>query len=170
MQYRILLAGLIAALVMPMLGFTGAAQAQSFKIGYVNSERILRDSAPARAAQAKLKAEFSGRDKELQGMAARLKAAGEKLDRDRSVLSASDLVKRQREFADLEKDYQRKQREFREDIGQRRNEELAQVLDKANRAMKALADKEKYDLIVQEVVYASPRIDITEKIIKALGK
>jgi outer membrane protein len=170
MQPRILTTGLFAALIVSMLSIAAPVGAQGLKIGYVNSERILRDSAPARAAQAKLKAEFSGRDKELQGLAARLKSAGEKLERDRSVLSSSDLIKRQREFADLEKDYQRKQREFREDIGQRRNEELAQVLEKANRAMKTLADKEKYDLIVQEVVYANPRIDITEKIIKALGK
>lgn len=170
MQPRILTTGLFAALIFSILSIAAPVGAQGLKIGYVNSERILRDSAPARAAQAKLKAEFSGRDKELQGLAARLKSAGEKLERDRSVLSSSDLIKRQREFADLEKDYQRKQREFREDIGQRRNEELAQVLEKANRAMKTLADKEKYDLIVQEVVYANPRIDITDKIIKALGK
>lgn len=146
------------------------AQAQALKIGYVNTERILRDAGPAKSAQKKLEAEFSSRDKDLQAMAARLKSTGQKLERDRTVLSDSDLVKRQREFADLEKDFQRKQREFREDLGQRRNEELSQVLEQANRAIKKLADDEQYDLIVQDVVFASPRIDITERILKALGK
>lgn len=145
------------------------AQAQAMKIGYVNTERILRDAGPAKAAQKKLEAEFSARDKDLQALAARLKSSGQKLERDRTVLSDSDLVKRQREFADLEKDFQRKQREFREDLGQRRNEELSQVLEKANLAIKKLADDEAFDLIVQDVVYASPRIDITERILKALG-
>ena len=145
------------------------AHAQAMKIGYVNTERILRDAGPAKAAQKKLEAEFSARDKDLQALAARLKSSGQKLERDRTVLSDSDLVKRQREFADLEKDFQRKQREFREDLGQRRNEELAQVLEKANRAIKKLADDESFDLIVQDVVFASPRIDITERILKTLG-
>lgn len=145
------------------------AQAQAMKIGYVNTERILRDAGPAKAAQKKLEAEFSARDKDLQALAARLKSSGQKLERDRTVLSDTDLVKRQREFADLEKDFQRKQREFREDLGQRRNEELAQVLERANRAIKKLADDEAFDLIVQDVVFASPRIDITERILKTLG-
>ena len=152
------------------MAFSAPAFSQAPKIGYVNTERILRDAAPAKAAQKSLEREFSGRDKELKKLAARLKSMGEKLERDRTVLSDADRQKRQRQFADAEKDYQRKQREFREDLGQRRNEELAQVLEKANRAIKKLAENEKYDLIVQEVVYASPRIDITSKILKALGK
>lgn len=144
------------------------AQNTSLKIGYVNTERILRDAAPAKAAQKKLEREFSARDKELQSMATELKSMGEKLERDRAVLSETDRMRRQREFAELEKDFQRKQREFREDLGQRRNEELAQVLDKANGAIRRLADTEKYDLILQEAVVAGARIDITDKVLKAL--
>ena len=139
------------------------------KIGFVNTERILRDAVPAKAAQQKLEQEFSRRDKELQDMAARLKSLGERLDRDAAVTCESERQRRQREIAEVEKEYQRKQREFREDLNQRRNEELSQVIDKANRVIKQIAEQEKYDLILQEAVFASPRIDITDKVLRALG-
>jgi outer membrane protein len=145
------------------------AQAQSPKIGYVNTERILRDSAPSKAADQKLQAEFSKRDKELQDVAARLKALGERIDRDAAVTQESEKVRRQREFAELEKDFQRKQREFREDFNQRRNEELSQIVERANRVIKQLAEQEKYDFIIQEAVFASPQVDITERVLKALN-
>ncbi len=146
-----------------------ASAQEAPKIGFVNTERILRDAAPAKAAQQKLEQEFSRRDKELQDMAAKLKSLGEKLDRDAAVTSESERQRRQREFAESEKDYQRKQREFREDLNQRRNEELSQVIDKANRVIKQIAEQEKYDVILQEAVFASPRIDITDKVLRALG-
>ncbi len=146
-----------------------AAHAQTPKIGYVNTERILRDSAPSKAADQKLQAEFSKRDKELQDVAARLKALGERIDRDAAVTQESEKVRRQREFAELEKDFQRKQREFREDFNQRRNEELSQIVERANRVIKQLAEQEKYDFIIQEAVYASPQVDITERVMKSLN-
>ena len=146
-----------------------ASAQEALKVGFVNTERILRDAAPAKAAQQKLEQEFSRRDKELQDMAARLKSLGERLDRDAAVSSESDRQRRQREFAESEKEYQRKQREFREDLNQRRNEELSQVIDKANRVIKQIAEQEKYDVILQEAVFASPRIDITDKVLRALG-
>ena len=139
------------------------------RIGYVNTERILRDAAPAKAAQQKLEAEFSKRDKELQEMAGRLKGLGERLERDGAVMNDSERSRRQREFSDLEKDFQRKQREFREDLNQRRNEELAQVVDRANRVIKQIAEQEKYDFILQEAVFASPRVDITDKVLRSLS-
>ncbi|MFA7666961.1 MAG: OmpH family outer membrane protein [Burkholderiaceae bacterium] len=139
------------------------------RIGFVNTERILRDAAPAKVAQQKLEQEFSRREQELQDMAARLKSMGERLERDAAVMSESDRQRRQREFADVERDFQRKQREFREDLNQRRNEELAQVIERANRVIRQIAEQEKYDLILQEAVFASPRIDITEKVLRALA-
>ncbi len=151
------------------LAFTAAGAQEATKIGFVSTERILRDAAPAKAAQQKLEQEFSRRDKELQDMAARLKSLSERLDRDAAVTSEADRQRRQREYAESEKDYQRKQREFREDLNQRRNEELSQVIDKANRVIKQIAEQEKYDVILQEAVYASPRIDITDKVLRALG-
>ncbi|KAA0217904.1 MAG: OmpH family outer membrane protein [Lautropia sp.] len=146
-----------------------ASAQEAGKIGFVNTERILRDAAPAKAAQQKLEQEFSRRDKELQELAARLKSLGEKLDRDAAITTDSERQRRQREIAEVEKEYQRKQREFREDLNQRRNEELSQVIDKANRVIKQIAEQEKYDLILQEAVFASPRIDITDKVLRALG-
>ena len=158
---------LMLLLAMCVLPF--AANAQESKIGFVSTERIFREAAPAKAAQAKIEQEFSRRDKELQDMAARLKAMSDKLDKDAAVLSESDRVKRQRELADLDKDFQRKQREFREDLNQRRNEELATVLEKTNKVIRQIAEAEKYDIVFQEAVYASPRIDITDKVLKALN-
>ncbi len=144
--------------------------AEESKIGFVNTERIFREAAPAKAATVKIEQEFSRREKELQDLAARLKGMSEKLDKDAVVLSDSDRVKRQRELADLDKEFQRKQREFREDLNQRRNEELAAVIERANKAIKQIAEVEKYDVIFQEAAYVSPRVDITDKVIKALNK
>lgn len=157
---------LIAALLLPFAG----VQAQESKVGFVSTERIFREAAPAKAAQAKIEQEFSKRDKELQDLASRLKSMSDKLDKDAAVLSESDRIKRQRELADLDKDFQRKQREFREDLNQRRNEELAIVLERTNKVIKQIAESEKYDIVFQEAVYASPRIDITDKVLKALNK
>lgn len=151
------------------LGAT-AAQAQDVaRIAAVNSDRILRESAPAKAAQTKLEAEFAKRDKDLQDMAARLKTLSDSLDKNGQSLSAADRAQKQRDLAQLDTDFQRKQREFREDLNQRRNEELAAVLDKANKVIKQIAEQQNYDLIVQEAVYVSPRIDITDKVLKALA-
>lgn len=147
-----------------------SVQAQESKVGFISTERIFREAAPAKAAQAKIEQEFSRRDKELQEMASRLKSISDKLDKDAAVLSESDRIKRQRELADLDKDFQRKQREFREDLNQRRNEELAIVLERTNKVIKQIAETEKYDIVFQEAVYASPRIDITDKVLKALNK
>ncbi|RZI42507.1 OmpH family outer membrane protein [Herbaspirillum sp. HC18] len=157
---------LLAALLLPL----GGVLAQESKVGFVSTERIFREAAPAKAAQAKIEQEFSRRDKELQEMASRLKSMSDKLDKDAAVLSESDRLKRQRELSDLDKDFQRKQREFREDLNQRRNEELAVVLERTNKVIKQIAESEKYDIVFQEAVYASPRIDITDKVLKALNK
>lgn len=145
------------------------AQAQELKIGYVNSERILREAQPAKAAQAKLEAEFSKRQKELADLGTRLKAAADKLDKDAPTLSESERTRRQREIVEQDRDFQRKQREFQEDLTQRKNEELAAVVERANRVIKQIFDAEKYDLIVQDAVHWSARVDITKKVIDALN-
>jgi len=159
---------LVAAAALAATASFATAQ-EATRIGFVNTERILRDAAPAKASQQKLEQEFSRREKELQDTAARLKSMGERIDRDAAVMSDSDRQRRQREYADIEKEFQRKQREFREDLNQRRNEELGQVIEKANRVIKQIAEQEKYDIILQEAVFASPRIDITEKVLRALS-
>lgn len=155
-----------ASLALPLAG----AQAQESRVGFVSTERIFREAAPAKAAQAKIEQEFSRREKELQEMAGRLKSMSDRLDKDTALLAEPDRLKRQRELSDLDKDFQRKQREFREDLNQRRNEELAIVLERTNKVIKQIAETEKYDIVFQEAVYASPRIDITDKVLKALNK
>jgi outer membrane protein len=145
------------------------ALAQDLKIGYVNSERILRDSAPARAATQKLESEFAKRDRELQDIAARLKAQAERFEKDAPVLAEAERNKRQRELAELDRDLQRRQREFREDLNQRRNEELQGLLERAQRLVRQIAEQEKYDLIVQDAVYFSSRVDITDKVLRGLN-
>jgi outer membrane protein len=148
---------------------TAAAAAQELKIGYVNSDRVLRDAVPAKAAQAKLEAEFSKRDKELNDLALRLKSAADKLEKDAPTLAESERNRRQRELVDQDREIQRKRREFQEDLNQRKNEELATVVERANKVIKQIFESEKYDLILQEAVFAGPRADITEKVIKALN-
>jgi outer membrane protein len=145
------------------------AQAQELKIGYVNSEQVLRDANPAKAAQTRLQAEFGKREKELAEQASRLKAAGDKLEKDAPTLSESERSRRQRELLDQDREFQRKRREFQEDLNQRKNEELSVVVERANRVIKQIFDTEKYDLVVQDAIHASPRIDITRKVIDALN-
>ena len=145
------------------------APAQELKIGYVNSERVLREANPAKAAQAKLEAEFGKRDRELNDQASKLKAAADKLEKDAPTLAEAERNRRQRELVDQDRDLQRKRREFQEDLNQRKNEELASVVERANRVIKQIFDQEKYDLILQEVVFAGARVDITDKVIKALN-
>jgi outer membrane protein len=140
----------------------------SGKLGFVNTERILRDAAPAQRAQKKIEAEFQKRDQELARIAGELKRMQDDLDKNSMTMSETQRRNREREFGDLNRDFQRKQREFREDLNQRRNEELAQVVELANRVIRQIAEQEKFDIIFQDAVFASPRIDITDKVIKAL--
>jgi len=145
------------------------AQAQELKIGYVNSERVLREANPAKAAQAKLEAEFGKREKDLAEQATRLKAAADKLEKEAPTLAEGERTRRQRDLVEQDREFQRKRREFQEDLNQRKNEELAAVVERANKVIKQIFDQEKYDLIVQDAVHWSPRVDITKKVIDALN-
>lgn len=159
-----------AAASMALLAAPADVSAQELKIGYVNSDRMLRDAAPAKAAQAKLEAEFGKREKDLNDAAARLKGAADKFEKDQVTLAESERARRQRDLVEQERDLQRKRREFQEDLNQRKNEELSAVVDRANKVIKQIFDTEKYDLILQDpVVFAGPRVDITDKVIKALN-
>jgi len=138
------------------------------KFGFVNTERILRDAAPAQRAQKKIEAEFQKRDQELARIADQLKRMQEDMEKNSVTMSEPQRRAKERDFGDLNREFQRKQREFREDLNQRRNEELAQVVEQANRVIRQIAEQEKFDIIFQDAVFASPRIDITDKVIKAL--
>jgi outer membrane protein len=163
---NILLALTLAALALPAGAQTPPAGS---KFGFVHTERILRDSVPAVRAQKKIEAEFLKRDRELAGLADQLKRMQAELDKDAMTMSETQRRAKEREFGEMNREFQRKQREFREDLNQRRNEELAQVVEQANRVIRMIAEQEKFDIIFQEMpAYVSPRIDITDKVIKAL--
>ena len=145
------------------------ASAQEFKVGIVNLDRIFREANSAKTAQAKLEQEFSKREKELGDTANQLKTASEKFERESPTLAESQRAARQKQLVDQDRDFQRKRREFQEDLNARKNEELQQVIERANKVVKTIAETEKYDLVVQEAVYVNPKHDITDKVIKSLN-
>ncbi|MGY8903407.1 MAG: OmpH family outer membrane protein [Burkholderiales bacterium] len=144
-------------------------QAQEFRIGFVNTDRIFREANTAKAAQVKLEQEFSKREKDLVEQGAAIKSISEKFEREAPTLSESQRVARQKQLVDQDRDFQRKRREFQEDLNARKNEELQQVLERANRVVKQVAEAEKYDVILQEAVYVSPKHDITDKVLKVMN-
>ena len=148
---------------------TSGAIAADYKIGFVNTERILRDAAPAVKAQKKLEKEFSVRDQELQKMAQQLKELQAVLDKDGAVMGETDRRNKEQDLARQSRDFQRMQREYREDFNLRKNEELAAILEKGTKVIQSVAEREKFDLILQEAVYKSQRIDITDMVLKVLA-
>ena len=153
--------------VIALAGFS--VSAQEFKIGIVNLDRILREANSAKAAQTKLEQEFGKRDRDLNDIAAQLKTASDKFEREAPTQSESQRNTRQKQLVDQDRDFQRKRRELQEDSTSRRNEELQQLIERTNRAVKTLAEAEKFDLIVQEAVYVNPKHDITDKVLRALN-
>jgi outer membrane protein len=145
-------------------------QGGEYKVGFVNTERLFRDAAPAKRAQQKLEKEFAARDAEIQKVAKQVRDLQSQLEKDGATMAESERRNKERDLANLSRDLQRAQREFREDLNLRRNEELASVQERANKVILQMAEVEKFDLILQDpVVFASPRIDITDKVIKALA-
>jgi outer membrane protein len=145
------------------------AQAQDFRIGFISTDRIFREANTAKAAQTKLEQEFSRREKELMDLGNTLKTNSEKLEREAPTLSETQRVARQRQLSEQDREFQRKRREFQEDLNARKNEEFQLVLERANRVVRQVAEAEKYDLVLQEAVYINPKHDITEKVIKAIN-
>lgn len=157
------------ALALGSLGAVIPAQAEEFKAGFIHTDRVFREANTAKAAQAKLEQEFSRRDKELNDLGNALKTATEKFERDAPTLSESQRATRQRQLVDQDRDFQRKRREFQEDLNARKSEELTQMGERVNKVVKQIAEQEKYDLILDQAVYINPKNDITDKVIKALN-
>lgn len=147
----------------------GTAVAGDFKVGVVDTERVLRESVPAMKAEKKIEKEFSERDLEIKKTMKQAKDVQLLLEKESSGLTDADRRNKERELGALNVNLQRLQREFREDLNLRKNEELAVVLERANKAIQSIAETEKFDLILQEAVYRNPRIDITDKVIKSLA-
>ena len=157
-------AAVAATLALTMVG----AVAQDTKIGAVNVERILRDSSTAKAVSAKLEQDFSKRERDLRTSGDQLRQALERFEREGPTLPESQRTARQRQLVDQERDLQRRQRDFQEELNLRRNEALQQVIEKLNRVVRGIAEAEKFDLIVQEAYYVSPRVDITDRVMTQL--
>ena len=149
--------------------FALSAQAQEFKVGVVDTERILRESAPAKTATTRLEAEFAKREKELAKDGGSLKEAIEKFQKEAPTMAEASRGNREKQLAEQDREFQRKRREFQDDLGSRRSEELQAVQDKSMKVIKQLADAGKYDLILQEAVYFNPKYDITDQVIKGLN-
>lgn len=156
-----MLAGFLALSAFPV-------QAET-RIGFVNGQRVINESPQAAKAKKKIEKEFEKRNEDLQKMAKQLQSLQENLEKNAVTLSESDRRGKEREFNDINREFQRKQREFREDLNLRQNEEMAAIYERANKVIKQLAEAEKFDLILQEAIYFSPRIDLTDKVLKALG-
>ena len=157
----------LVALVLAFWAF--AASAQVLKIGFVNTERVFREAAPAKRAQQKLEREFAARNTELAKMEKQGRDLQTELERENVTIPEAQRREKERQLADISRNFQRMQREIREDLNLRRNEELAGVQERATRVINQIAEAEKFDLILQEAVFASGKIDITEKVIKALA-
>lgn len=160
----------LLALFVGMLIQVPATFAAEYKIGFVNTDRVFREAAPALKAQKRLEKEFAPREQALQKLAKQARDLQAYLEKEGMTITDGERQSKERELANLNRELQRSQREFREDLNLRRNEELAAVQERANQAIQHIAESEKYDLILQDVVYASPRIDITNKVLKALAE
>ena len=162
------IARLLVAL-MASLPVSYASAVEHLKVGYVNTQRLFRDAPAAVRAAKKIEQEFSKRDQDLQRLAKQVQGLQEALEKNGLTMAEADRRAKEKDLGELSREFQRKQREFREDLNLRQNEENAAIIEKANQAIKQLAENEKYDLIVQDVVWVSPKLDITDKVIKALS-
>lgn len=157
-------------LAIAMAGLAFAAGAAEMKIGFVNTERVFREAAPAKRAQQVLEREFSARNVELSKVEKQGRDLQQELERENVTMPEATRREKERQLADISRNFQRLQREIREDLNLRRNEELARLQERATRVINQIAEQEKFDLIIQEAVFASSRIDITDRVIRALAQ
>jgi outer membrane protein len=160
---------LVSASLLGLSAFSLTAHADDFRAGFVSTDRIFREANMAKAAQVKLEQEFSKREKDLVDLRNGLKSASDKFEREAPTLSDTQRATRQKSLVEQDREFQRKTREFQEDLNARKNEELQQVIDRANKVVRQVAEAEKYDVILQEAIYINPKYDITDKVIKALN-
>jgi outer membrane protein len=149
-------------------GLPSVVHAQG-KIGFVNTERILRESPAALKAADKIQAEFDKRRTEVKSMSDRIAALQKSIEKDGLTMPEAERRVKERDIASISRDLQRAQRELKEDFEIRNSEEIRGLTDRANRIIKRIAEAEKFDLILQEAVFVSPNIDITDRVIKEMS-
>jgi outer membrane protein len=157
------------SLTLVLSTFAFSIQAEEIRIGFINTDRIFKEANTAKQAQTKLEQEFAKRDKDLIDLGNNLKSSVEKFEREAPTLSESQRLSRQKQLGEQDRDLQRKRREFQEELNARKNEEFQQVLERANRVIKQVAETEKFDLVLQEAVYINPKHDITDKVLKVIN-
>jgi outer membrane protein len=162
---------LLASVATLALGWSAAAQAVELKIGYVNTVKVIEEAPQGEAALKKLEAEFGPRDRKIVENQNRLKELEQDMEKNALVMKDADRRAKEYEISNLKRELRRSTQEFREDYNLRRNEELAALQKIVRKAIVEIARQENYDLIVHEgVIHASPKADITEKVLKKLGK
>lgn len=161
---------LLLAFTLPVFAFPTSAQTAELKIGFVNTEKVFRDSQLAVKAQKKLEKEFQTREQDIQKLVKQARDLQAFLEKEGMTLSETERNKKQKDLANLSRDLQHDQRAFREDLNQRKNEEFASVQERARKAIMDIAEKEKFDLILENVVYASPKVDVTDRVLKSLER
>lgn len=153
----------------PATAPAAAAATPVAKIGFVNTERVMREVMPAQQAQKRLKIEIDRRDQEMRVLVAQMKKLELALEKSTPPLSETERRTKRREFTELNRDFERKKQDYADELALRRNEAVGQVMEQANRAIRRVAEQENLDAVFQEAAFASGRIDITEKVIKAVN-
>lgn len=147
------------------------SMAEELKVGYVNAVKVIEDAPQGQEALKKLEAEFGPRDKKLVAMQARVKQLEDELEKNGMLMKDADRRSKEHEIVVLKRDVRRATQEFREDYNLRRNEELAALQKLVHKAIVDIAKQENYDLVLHEgTIYASKRVDLTDKVLKKLGK
>jgi outer membrane protein len=156
----------------PTNATAGSVGTAVLRIGFVNNEKILRDSPAGLKIATKLEKEFEKRRADLKTTADRIAELQRQIERAGVTMPESDRRVRERELGTLTRDFQRTQRELQEDYDLRANDELRSLAARADRIINRIATTEGFDLIVQKeaVVFVSPRIDLTDRVIKELGE
>ena len=160
---------LLAVSLIMASAFAAAPAFAETKIGFVNTEKLLREAPLSVAAQKKLEREFAARQQDLQKLAKQARELQAQLDKDGVTMSDGERKSKERELSNHSRELQRQEREFREDLNLRRNEELGQIQERARKTIQEIARAEKYDIIIEQAVFVDSKSDITDRVMKALG-
>lgn len=160
---------LLAVSLIMASAFAAAPAFSETKIGFVNTEKLLREAPLSVAAQKKLEREFAARQQDLQKLAKQARELQAQLDKDGVTMSDGERKSKERDLSNHSRELQRQEREFREDLNLRRNEELGQIQERARKTIQEIARAEKYDIIIEQAVFVDSKSDITDRVMKALG-
>jgi len=161
------LAGLVAV-AMPAAIVAMPASADDYRIGVMHVERILRQSKPARAAQARIEQEFKARDTDIARKEQDVRAASAQFAKERATLSTEQVASRERELDLQTREAQRLRQQFAEDLRARQFEELDKLKERLDKVLTQYAKDNHFDLILQDALFVGRTVDITDDVIKAL--